>query len=102
MCVRLKWAIEVAMWCGVRMKINAGVTISKNSDGAFVVNEKSGGCFALNAIGVEIWGMIESGCSADEVVRILNAENPGIGAEKLRADVQGFITALAERELLSE
>ena len=84
------------------MKVEPGVTIHKSDNGAFVMNEKAGGCFALNAAGVAMFEMIESGRTVEEIVGALAGDYPDADAERIRADVHDFVSALVKRALVRE
>ena len=54
----------------------------------------------LNASGGVLWRRLEQPCTAGELARAL-AESAGIDQSRAFADVSAFVTALAERELVS-
>lgn len=84
------------------MKIRDGVIITKRADGAFVLDGKSTGCFALNPEGLDVWEMIEAGNASDDIIATLAELRPGSDINTVRADVNLFIDALISRGLISD
>ena len=82
------------------MKPCKEATLTETAQGAFVLDTRTGTCFALNPVGVQVWLRLKEGKSADEIVTILECRYTGVERSKLAADVTGFIDRLASKNLL--
>ena len=67
-------------------------------DEAVLLNVESGVYFGLNAIGARIWELLVEGPTQEEIVgRLLDEYD--VEAAQLRADIEGFMQALAAKGL---
>jgi hypothetical protein len=67
-------------------------------DEAVLLNVQSGVYFGLNAVGTRIWELLVGGSTQEEIVDRLRNEYDA-EPEQLRADVEGFMQALAAKGL---
>jgi uncharacterized NAD(P)/FAD-binding protein YdhS len=84
---------------GTRVGINAAVVSAELDDEAVLLNIDTGVYFGLDAIGHQIWQLLERSTDRDSVVQHLLAEydvEPG----RLAADVANFFDALTQKGLV--
>jgi hypothetical protein len=75
------------------------VAVREISDGAVLVDMKSGGCFELNRVGFEIWKLLEPKASVTNICGALAGHYP-VAHETLVADVQNLIDSLMRAGLV--
>ena len=83
------------------MKPCEHATLTPSPQGAFVLDTRTGTCFALNAVGVEVWNGLKNGRSTDEIVSTLVGMFDEVPRTKIVADVATFIRALESRNLVT-
>ena len=69
------------------------------SDGAVLVDMKSGGCFELNRVGFEIWKLLQQKASISSICSALDGRYQ-VGPEILMTDVQNLVGSLIRAGLL--
>jgi hypothetical protein len=74
---------------------------SLSNDGLVLLDTRAGLVLAANPIGARIWQLIDEGRTRDEIARSLSFEY-GIPADDAARDVDGFVSALAARQLIVE
>ena len=76
--------------------------VSAELDGETVLlNVQSGIYFGLDAIGSEIWKMVEPGATEEHIVQRLAADYD-VEINKLRADIREFLDLLLTKGLVRE
>lgn len=75
---------------------NQNIIFKRLGDGAVIFNCADEVYFGLNAEGARIWELLPPASrSVDDLVACLAAENPGMSAETIRADVEDLLQSLA-------
>ena len=69
------------------------------TDGAVLVNLRSGECFELNHVGFQIWNALDGDCDLERICDKLALIYP-IDREQLAADVRALVAALLRAGLL--
>jgi hypothetical protein len=71
------------------------------SDGAVLLHTKDEVYFGLNAVGCEVWQLLDAGCpDVDELCARLSKSYPDVDADVLRQDVGELLAQLAESQLV--
>jgi hypothetical protein len=83
------------------MKPCKEATLTETAQGAFVLDMRTGRCFALNQLGVHVWNNLKDGKSPDEIVTLLERRYAHVPRAKLLDDVNTFITGLERRQLVT-
>lgn len=81
----------------------AGVRSMANEDGGVLINVDSGLVYSLNVVGAHIWRKIEEhreGLTIVELFDCVRADFDGVDEERLRGDLEAFVTGLKEKGLL--
>lgn len=80
-------------------RINQAV-VSADLDGEMVLlNTETGIYFGLDAVGSEIWSMLESGLAPSAIVERMLAEY-AVERDQLEADVSAFVARLVQAKLV--
>jgi hypothetical protein len=83
-----------------RLRPSASVRASRSKDGLVLLDVEGGALLAANAIGADIWRLIEEGCAADEIAHRIAAEYD-VDIDRATRDVDAFLSALAARRLVT-
>lgn len=70
-------------------------------DGALLVDMNTGGCFRLNAVGAEVWGLLEEPQSVRRISEAI-ARHYNLEPLQVEADVHALLTELLQKGLLME
>jgi hypothetical protein len=79
----------------------ADVSWRELSDGAVLVNMRSGECFELNRVGLRVWQALDGSRDISQLCDDLCATY-SIDRETSRADVEMLVTSLLTAELVEE
>jgi hypothetical protein len=82
-----------------RVRPSTTVRASRSKDGLVLLDVDGGALLAANAVGADIWRLIEAGCAVDEIARRIAAEYD-IEIERAARDVDAFLSALTARRLV--
>jgi hypothetical protein len=83
------------------MTARASVTFTTTPQGAFLLDTRTGACYALNTVGAAIWKQLLAGQAVDLIVDSVRTTFASTPDDTLRGDVLTFIAALQNRDLLS-
>src|SRR5437867_10538249 len=82
-----------------RTRIRKDVVFRDLAGELVLLNLSTGVYFGLDAVGSRIWGLIDGGRSAAEIVGTLTAEYE-VAADTCEADLSRFLEALRDNELV--
>lgn len=82
-----------------RVRIPSDVMARKVSDETVILDLASGTYFGLDAIGTQIWGLLEEGRSLREICDAMVASHE-VTRERIEIDVLELARALGERHLI--
>lgn len=81
--------------------IDPNVRFIANDEGAVLLHLERGRYQSLNRTGAAIWGDLMSGASSEEIVSRVCERFPQTPHDRVRSDVDRFLTALASRGLVT-
>jgi hypothetical protein len=83
-----------------RLKPSVGAEVATVDDTGVIVDTRSGKCWQLNAVGLEIWQLIAAGKSVGETIDTVAARY-SIPTETSRTDVMSLVQSLLREGLLA-
>jgi hypothetical protein len=81
-----------------RLRVNGSVVSAELENEAVLLNVETGIYFGIDAVGTEIWKLLEEGATEDEIVARL-LEEYDVEAAELRTDVIEFLDVLQKNGL---
>ncbi|GAA4086655.1 MULTISPECIES: lasso peptide biosynthesis PqqD family chaperone [Actinomadura] len=81
------------------MTISPHVTLTETEHGMVLLNERSGRYWTLNVTGATVVRLLLDGHTVDDALTTLRGRHPD-AADRLEADVDAFVKALYEAEVL--
>jgi hypothetical protein len=86
----------------MRITVNAPHVVGEIIDGeAVVVNLRDGVYYSMNGVAATIWGLIERGATAEQIVEVLSAQYAG-GDGAIHRAVDSFLAQLASEDLVRQ
>lgn len=82
------------------LQANPEFTVASMTDGAIVLDTRTGDCFELNQTGASIWTRMKSGRTGREVLAALTAECAAPAAQ-IEADLRALLADFLARGMLA-
>ncbi|MEV6850726.1 lasso peptide biosynthesis PqqD family chaperone [Actinoplanes sp. NPDC051411] len=78
---------------------NPDVVLTRNDDGAVLLNKRSGRYYRLNPLGNEVFRLLAEGSGLEDIVADLRARFPDAG-ERIPDDVRRLVADLRRADLV--
>jgi hypothetical protein len=84
------------------MTLRSDVSLTQTVEGGFLLDKRTGQCFSVNRVGVQVLNELRNGKSRDEILLGLHTRYGGVPAVTITADLSAFMALLDTSALLVE
>lgn len=85
-----------------RLRARTDISLREEDGIAFLMDETKGAIFSLDALGLGIWGLMETAQTLEELTQAVAQAHPDVAPTRIEADIARLLATLVEAGLVEE